>query len=798
MIKCLYFAIVLGLAACKSTPIPPDLRVPAVFDRADHLLNEADIQKAASSTALKIEKARVIIDNDASFDSKIEAIRSARADETIRLSYYIYSDDHSSSVFSEELLKAAKRGVNIRLVVDFLTNYKLLDLFTMLESESNNRIQVKFYGRPNSVIVRDAIYLTQPCPEITGKVTPKACSDYKWKNLRTDNPDYFARMLLSGIYGKSGAALQTSILTGQQIDLAAYKNQTATSEQDQKDLKEFFKLLFDAKFRGNTLSKIKVAIAMQMHAAKLNPIMNEIYGRLPLAQMGDASAREWEHISDFSHQKLLLVGNRYAQLGGRNIENSYHMKPNALIQKYIFMDTDMSVQISGGGESIAKAFDDIWDFEALTTSVSEVRKFMPNEFTTNTEAALETVQKCVPVTYKTSEQRQQVSNCIERELPLHSKFVSLQARLADAKSIMNKNSAIYRTQYALTKKSTETWRKGGAYSDQLDNQDISQMFTAYIENVPFDRTQSNERRLRKYGSVAGTELKDGKYIHYLWYKGLENTCAVAAREQATNPAAPKKRVILHSAYFLPPAILMKGLTKMMDGSWNCGNVHVTFLTNSFETTDLNIINVFARYQLMAFFEMYSSRGSIYKLANERGRSAEFDIYEYKKPASGSNLSLHTKLSLLGDDAIIGSANADVRSYFMDSNNAFYLHNVRGFAGEYSSWVDGMLKDPAVTKNLTAEYLSGQHTMASLRAEDRVMVNAFLERWKTGSPLKGKTAELAYDTMGSIGKFIVDTTRSIMDINFVVVEPSEHAQNNSKQLKEQADLEKKFNELLQLL
>ncbi|MBC7371689.1 MAG: hypothetical protein H7326_08995 [Bdellovibrionaceae bacterium] len=287
------------LAACTSTPIPPDLRVPAAYNRGDHTLNETDILKAASSSALKVDKARVITDNDASFDSKIEAIKSAKSGETIRLSYYIYSDDHSSSVFSEELLKAANRGLKVRLMVDFLTNYNLLDLFTLLEGESKGRIQVKLYGRPSAIILRDAIYLTQPCPETNGKIVANTCSDYKWKNLKTDSPDYFAKMFLSGLYGKSAAALQTAIFNGQQIDVASYKNGLATSEQDQKDLKEFFKLLYDSKAHGNVQSKIKVAIAMQMYAAKLNPISNEIYGRLPLQQMGDASAIEWEHISDY-------------------------------------------------------------------------------------------------------------------------------------------------------------------------------------------------------------------------------------------------------------------------------------------------------------------------------------------------------------------------------------------------------------------------------------------------------------------------------------------------------------------
>jgi phosphatidylserine/phosphatidylglycerophosphate/cardiolipin synthase-like enzyme len=37
-------------------------------------------------------------------------------------------------------------------------------------------------------------------------------------------------------------------------------------------------------------------------------------------------------------------------------------------------------------------------------------------------------------------------------------------------------------------------------------------------------------------------------------------------------------------------------------------------------------------------------------------------------------SLHSKVWIIGDDLIVGSANADVRSYMMDANNAVMIRH----------------------------------------------------------------------------------------------------------------------------
>jgi phosphatidylserine/phosphatidylglycerophosphate/cardiolipin synthase-like enzyme len=157
-------------------------------------------------------------------------------------------------------------------------------------------------------------------------------------------------------------------------------------------------------------------------------------------------------------------------------------------------------------------------------------------------------------------------------------------------------------------------------------------------------------------------------------------------------------VVIHNAYFLPPANIMTALSRMVNGDLDCHNVTVTVLTNSIESTDLNIVNLLARHTVKAFGE--------YTVAHRvPARSARFEYFEYEKAQGSALVSLHTKLEMLGPDLIVGSANADVRSYMRDSNNAMFIRNAPELVYNYGRYVDGLLHDPTRTRNRTDYYLT---------------------------------------------------------------------------------------------
>lgn len=149
------------MSAC-STPsrfISEETRRTGYFSNESLLLN-------ASSLALPLQKGRLLTDNDDAFESKLALIKSAH--HRIDLAYYIFADDYTSSILSKALIEAAKRGVKIRMLLDYHANYKNLDLFSMLESSALSAsvsIDVRLYNRPTDNQIKDAIYVTMGCGE---------------------------------------------------------------------------------------------------------------------------------------------------------------------------------------------------------------------------------------------------------------------------------------------------------------------------------------------------------------------------------------------------------------------------------------------------------------------------------------------------------------------------------------------------------------------------------------------------------------------------------------------------------
>ena len=80
--------------------------------------------------------------NASKTDEKIRLVEEAKS--SLDLTYYIYADDQSSSVLSEALIAAARRGVKVRLLVDYQTNYKRLDMFAVSIGVSRFSMSMKY------------------------------------------------------------------------------------------------------------------------------------------------------------------------------------------------------------------------------------------------------------------------------------------------------------------------------------------------------------------------------------------------------------------------------------------------------------------------------------------------------------------------------------------------------------------------------------------------------------------------------------------------------------------------------
>lgn len=780
----------LGLTAASALLA---LRSPAqaqwsIFETGE--LKESEILAASSTGALPVQSARVIVDNDAAFQTKLEAIRSARS--SIRMVYYIYSDDHSSSVLSEELIAAAKRGVQVRLLLDYHTNHKHLDLLAAMMKEGNSgrgRLEVRLFNGPTLEIKKDSKFLVSACSAQAARQGGTACSDEKLAAVErffaqdpSGQSSFFLKLFLAGLYSKNVAALQLAAVEGSGFNAAATAS-AQPSKEEIEQLMEFGRLVFDAKFRGSLQAKIKLGLAFAMYGEKLGPIYNMLTSTLPVErERNEAAKMDWKHLTDFTHHKLLAVDDTFIQLGGRNIEDSYHMQANELTKKYIFMDTDMLVRLKSAHSGVAGTYDRLFNFRAMSVPLADVQREAPLGLLKNLPLVQQAVASCA--TTKAS-QPARYENCVATAYS-RSSVIADEARQDEALRLMRQNAQIYRTRYQ--PRIQETWRAALNQGDELSAQDVRSMLLTYIENVPFDKSVAVGQERRKYGVDNGRDERSGKYIHSLWTQSLRHLC------RETSRSGQRQRVILHQGYVLMPSNLMIAMGSMLNGDWDCRNVEVLILTNSPQTTDLNIINFFARHQLKALLD-YAANSPVQSKARIR-------VLEHKAPTDGSKVrSLHTKLNIIGNDVILGSANADVRSYYMDTNNGFFFRGAREFVRDYQAHVARLIADRNQVGDLSQELL--RKSTADLINEDLLAIRALVQKYDKQGRITPERLELINQQVVRVLTYTFQTNqklvnRLMIDVQVPHGEGGSHGQEDGERLRLQNDLANDFNSLMMLL
>ncbi len=669
VVLCLLLPV--SLAGCKKKPVEPPIPIAEAspIDKA--------IETQSSSGLFQPQRALVITDNDEAFASKLRMVESARS--TIDIMYFIYHGDPSSAVFAEALLDAAARGLEVRWLLDYSSNYRYLDLLTMLEAEAKpepGSLEVRFYNRPTRQIIRDVSFMTMGCAEF-GEEEGPACDAKKLEvidralaeeglppenNVSNLNLAH-SGLFLSGWYTKNTDAMAFAV-TRDRPDLSRHlAGQLVAGPNAANQLKQQLNAVAPQGQSGES-GMLNVTTLDSLRAA-LRALLP------PRESEGPEQWRDWDYLTDFLHQKVLLVDSARFQFGGRNIGDSYHMRPGPLLgDHYFYSDTDVYVELDEGhGAKIRDAFDRMWSFDRMIATTAEIRQHAPNDFVANSDAMKAAEAACS----STPEAERQ--GCVFQGFAAGSK--SVEQRMAAAQDKLRSDAASYRETYAQTPALPNA---GPTFEIDANAQ------MAYLENLPYSRTQPAGSRARIYGAEGIDESDDGKHIHNLWRLGLEQTCDGATAQ------APR-RVIFHHAYYLPSANLLQAAGRMVDGSLDCRHVKVQVLTNSEKTTDFLMLNPLAHHGLKAFSDFMRQEG-------DADQKAEFEFYEYQpKPEPFEHFSLHSKVSILGDDIIIGSANADVRSYMMDSNNGMWITGAGSFRQSYTELVDRQLTDPEVASNL---------------------------------------------------------------------------------------------------
>ncbi len=683
------------------------------------LTEKVIVAQSSSAQLFQSQRALVITDNDEAFASKLRMVEGARA--TIDIMYFIYHDDYSSAVFAEALLEAAARGVEVRWLLDYSSNYRYLDLLMMLEEAARSgpgSLEVRFYNRPTRQIIRDVSFMTMGCAEL-GEEEGDECDAKKLEaidraladeglppennvsNLNLANSGLF----LSGWYTKNTDVMAYAVTKDRPDLKKRLAGRLAVAPNAANQLKNELAAVAPRGESGDSglLNQTTLAPLKAVFKALLPPRENE----------GPEQYRDWDYLTDFLHQKVLLVDRTQFQFGGRNIGDSYHMRPGPLLgDHYLYSDTDVYLELAEDrGQDIRTAFDWLWNFDRMIATTAEVGQHAPNDVVANSSARKVAEEAC------SNAPESERPECVNRGFA--AGFKNADQRRSAARDELRSKAAKYREAYARTPSLPSA-------GPTLEIDPEARM--AYLENLPYSKALPAGSRTRIYGAEGIDESDDGKHIHNIWRLGLEQTCAEATAE------APQ-RVILHHAYYLPSANLLRSAGRMVDGTLDCRHVKVQVLTNSEKTTDFLMLNPMAHHGLKAFSDFLRQE------ANPEKRAA-FEFYEHRpKPEPLDHFSLHSKVTILGDNVIIGSANADVRSYMMDSNNGMWIQDADNFRERYTELVDRELADPEVVSNLGEVIRSVSRE--DLKAAHLQAFRAQLEATEIGSGLseqQKKTAE----------------------------------------------------------
>ncbi len=750
--------------------------------------------------------------NDLAFASKIDIIRNAKKE--LRLMYYIFNPDQSTSYLTFELIKKIEADPDFRISIltDYHWNYKNLDFFRWLENQQphgHQQIEVRFYNRPTVNVIKFAEFMTIGCQDgiLADSLDQRpACSQEKLAYLtKFDQMNLeeaeaamspAAKMFLAGLYSKDPDMLLYSFQHGyaRTIDKVSQSEMTAggVTEEQKKQLATMAQLYWKSKFGAGSQrfgAKLKLTIAGILFGKHLNPVINAMETYLPFT-LRDVDNNpilthpDIDYLTDYIHHKYILADEKAFQIGGRNLENSYHMRPNSLTAKYTFMDTDVYMELNEeDGHKTKEYFEDLWNFKKMVASTKDIAQHAPIAYVYMVREATKLAEEsCKGEGDMMAQQRCAgglVASIIEK-----GKESFVERQQAEWKQLVENARDEYINQYLEVELPGKTWtRHQDIFDSQRDhiaeNVDVflhhfshyhmTELPFYYVENLPYDQgiKLSPEQRRRSYGSAYGVEIPYGKAIHKIWTDAVNAAC-----EKSLTSDKPVE-VIIHQGYFSPPAGLVQLMDYMLEAGPTCPNVKLKIYTNSQHSTDLAPVSFLGRRQLFALskvndlkrdnFAYYEYNKEVLdEIVAEKYVDQQLATTQVKGQRDRASFSLHSKVMIFGDAIYIGSSNADIRSYMMDTNNGIFIKNAPYLVRRYKGFLEELeSRDIVMPANATFDFADEK----ALGARERADIEELIAKYGMEKHLESKERQQEFERVMEQINWVLKTSS---DLTFEMV------------------------------
>ena len=711
--------LILILLIISCSPDQPNSIDPENISTAQYL----------SNIQFQPKEAILLKDNDLAFAAKIDIIRKAK--KQVKLNYYIFSPDESTSFLVNELIKkiSADKDFRVKILTDYQYNYYQLDFFKWLENQQPHGIQqieIGLYNRPTINIIKLAEFLTLGCSDNqpTNKEGLPECAKEKLAYLKGfDNLSLAqaesamsvpAKIFLAGLYAQNPNALLYGIQGGYERSVESLKLLEKANKNKGKigQVKKLGQLYLKSK-QSKGIKKVAAKIALGSKVAglflgnQLSSLINsgktifpfsvEGIDGLPLMKHPDL-----EYITDYTHHKFILGDDQQLQIGGRNVANAYHMHPTHLEKYYTFMDSDVFMALTEtDGAFFNAAFDRLWNLKSMVASLDDVATHAPPSYLhlVNEIDKIKT-ERCDGET--TDAQKEACLTQLFAQVVDAEQAPFIEAKQKEWEEKFKKSLATYE-KYLSTTKPFKSWtaieqifdsEAGYVLTNNINSplhsfthHSIASKDFHYVENLPFSQANATDKKVRSFGSTYGEEVSHGKGIHKVWMNAFQQAC-----EQSNQTGEPTE-VIIHQGYFAPPMGIAYEMNRLIKSA-NCPNVTVKLYTNSILSTDLVPINLIGRRLLFAMSQQNDEVNS-----DDRFQYFEYNVdtltsivkkeYSYATDEKGplaSYFSLHTKVMIFGNDIYIGSSNTDFRSYLMDTNNGVFIKNAPKLVARYKAFL----------------------------------------------------------------------------------------------------------------